>query len=392
MPRRQAFTVIELLVVMAVVAILLSLLVVAVAAATRTGQAANTRQLMASIKQGLARFKADIGYLPPVLGVPAQDNPGTLPSPDDLRKLFDPRGAGSPPIWGYSQPIDDCYPDQPTTSGSFQKNSAYAVNIQEWFSMTSLAEYLVGPGPHYEDGHGFAPPSQYESEKPSTGIRHPDTDGVWGATVYAGPDGVADGSLGDRMRYPTVSNPQANVNTGPVFGPYIDLKDDRLLASSDGTVDSSGRLVVSFPGEGNYRDDLPKVLCDYWGNPIRYYRRLYAPGELASEYRPSPTTPGGAVPPPTLADIFVLRPFKLSPGSAIDGIPDLSKNVVASTGDPTTTSTLRSAEFALFSAGPDRLLNQFLRYDDPNDTGNNQGAGGQPTNFFNEDNIVEVAP
>ncbi len=376
---------------MAVVAILLSLLVVAVAAATRTGQAANTRQLMASIKQGLARFKADIGYLPPVLGDPNQDDPGeTLASPDDLRRLFDPRGQGSSPVWGYDEPIDDCYPDQPTTSGSFQKNSAYAVNIQEWFSMTSLAEYLVGYGDHSRDGYGFVP--QYPNEKPPTGIRHPDTDGVWGATVHAGPDLTADGSLGDRMRYPNWDNPQANVNTGPVFGPYIDLKDDRLLASSDGTVDSNGRLVMSFPGEGTYRDDLPKVLCDYWGEPIRYYRRLYAPGELKSEYRPSPTTPGGVVPPPTLADLFVLRPFKLSPGSAIDGIPDLSKNVVDSTGDPTTTSTLRSAEFALFSAGPDKLLNQFLRYDDPNDTGNNQGANNSPTNFYNEDNIVEVAP
>jgi hypothetical protein len=371
---------------MAVVAVLVSLLVVAVAAATRTSQGASTRQLMASIKQGLARFKADVGYLPPVLGHRDPDEAGPANN-HDLRKLFDPRGAGSPPIWGFGQPIDDCYPDQPT-SGGFQKNSAYADNIQEWYSYTSPAEYLVGYGHHDQDGHGFVPAGQggpaWEGEKPALGIRHPDVDGVWGATVYAG-DGTADGSLLDRMYPPYGSALSMSKGTGPVFGPYIDLKDERLLGASDGTVDSSGRLVVSFPGEGNYRDDLPKVLCDYWGNPIRYYRRLYAPGSLASEYRPSPTTAGGAVPPPTLADVFALRPFKLSPGAAIDGIPDAA-------GDTTTSTALRGAEFALFSPGADRLFNQFIRYDDPGATGNDQGPGGSPTNYANEDNLVEVAP
>ena len=45
------------------------------------------------------------------------------------------------------------------------------------------------------------------------------------------------------------------------------------------------------------------------------------------------------------------------------------------------------AEFALFSAGPDRDFNPYLRYDAPNDGGNTLG-----TDLFNKDNIVELGP
>jgi prepilin-type N-terminal cleavage/methylation domain-containing protein len=388
--RPRAFTVIELLVVMAVVGVLLSLLVVSISAATRSGQSANTRSLMAAIKQGLVRFRADIGYLPPVLGVDSLDNltPADLaPANHVLRKLFDPRGEGtpgSPPIWGYNQPLDDCYPDQPGPSGEFQPNGSYAVNIQNWYSYTSLAEYLVGYGNHGQDGYGANPANLtdiWTAERPPLGIRHPDADGVWGGTIYH----AANGSLADRMRYPGGGGATpSNADIGPVYGPYIDLKDDRLLASAD--VDVNGKLVLAFPGEGAYRDDLPKVLVDYWGNPIRYYRRLYAPGALSSEYRPSPpASPSGQpVKPPTLADVYLLRPFKISPGSAIDGIPDHLPPPVGP--DPSTTATLRSAEFALFSAGLDKSLNDQVRYDAVDTNGD-----GRP-DYFNEDNIVETGP
>ena len=75
-----------------------------------------------------------------------------------------------------------------------------------------------------------------------------------------------------------MSGTNPNIDTGKVFGPYLQLKDERLLASTDGTFDPNGNLNVYFPGEGNYNDNDPKVITGYWGRPIRYYRTVYKPG------------------------------------------------------------------------------------------------------------------
>ncbi len=355
----RAFTIVELLVVIGVVVVLLSILIVAVSAATRTGQTANTQALMNSIKQALVRFRSDIGYLPPVLG--AVDMTDVTPENHDLRKLFDPRGGDL--TWGN---IDDVLPDRPDGT----PNNSYDDNIQEWFSETSLAEYLLGYGHHNQDGYGVIdasnPNDVWTRERPPLGIRNPGADGVWGATLN-GPDG----SLASRMLGTT-----PGLDTGKVYGPYLELKDQRLLASADGSRDLAGRLILSFPGEGNFNPDNPKVLVDYWGNPIRYYRKLYAPGSLQSGYRPS----GAGVGVPTLSDVYLLRPFDIRPGAAIDGLPDAS-------GDTSTTMALRSAEFALFSPGPDRSFNPDLRYDLANEPSNDRG-----TDLFNQDNLVELGP
>ena len=56
---------------------------------------------------------------------------------------------------------------------------------------------------------------------------------------------------------------------------------------------------------------------------------------------------------------------------------------------------LQSAEFALLSPGPNRMLNQLLRYDDPSDPGNDPDGdlnNDDATDFANEDNIVELGP
>ena len=64
---RAGFTLVELLIVMAVIIVLLSLLIVGLNFATKTAQGANTTALMQSINQALVRFQDDVGYLPPVL-------------------------------------------------------------------------------------------------------------------------------------------------------------------------------------------------------------------------------------------------------------------------------------------------------------------------------------
>ena len=354
---------IEMMVVMGIIATLLGILVVALSGAAKTAQTANTRALMNSMKQALIQFRTDIGYLPPILG---HTDLNPTPADADLRrKLFDPRGPNF--IWGDG---DDVLPQQEDGDA----NDSYPENIQEWFSWTSPAEYLLGYGDHGQDGYGIDDDDdRWDKERPPLGIRDPGPDGVWGAGNVAG---SSRGLLGSRM-----GGTSSNIHRGKVYGPYLELKDDNLLASTNGTIDEQGRLQVSFPGDALYDPDNPKVIVDYWGNPIRYYRRLYAPGSLASDFRPFRNSSGGPIlAPPTLSDVFVLRPVSFKAGSAIDGIEDDS-------GDSSTTMALQSAEFALLSAGRDGLLNEKIRYDDPNAENNTL-----QTDFFNEDNIVELGP
>ncbi len=174
------------------------------------------------------------------------------------------------------------------------------------------------------------------------------------------------------MKSPT--NP--NIDTGKVFGPYLQLKDERLLGSTmDGT-------NVFFPGEGGYNPDQPKVITDYWGRPIRYYRTVYKPGAIKFGYPPDDYDGDGSLDPkPTLADVFVLRPWEVTSGAATDSpIADLGTR-----GDTTATYALKTAALALFSAGPDRSLDEMSRFDV--DDADGDGISGE-----NEDNIVEVGP
>ena len=190
---------------------------------------------------------------------------------------------------------------------------------------------------------------------PTLGIRDPGTDAVWGATLGGG-----GGTLDER-------NPPLD---GKRFGPYLQLKDERLLASTKGTFDQNGNLNVYFPGEGNYDPDHPKVITDYWGRPIRYYRTVYKSGAIKYPFRAANLN----VPAPSLADVFVLRPWEVKSGAESDSpIADSSRLQ-----DTTASYQLKTAAFALFSAGPDRSLNQDVRRDEPN--------------ALNEDNIVEVGP
>ena len=334
----RGFTIVELLLVVAIIILLMSILIVAVQAATRTGQKARTEALMDSIRKGLIRFKGDIGYYPPVLG------PGANPV-DELRQLFVPPLPGA---------------------------GGYNANIQQWWSSCALADYLIGWDGHNHDGYGRVPgavgANDWDAESPPVGIRNPQDDGVW----YATRNGFMNGSLNDRMMIGNTAGTETNqlsIDQGKVFGPYLELKDERLLAAISG-YDGAGQPILHFPGDpvpnGTTFETLPKVIVDYWGTPIRYYRRNYPIGALTQSYR---SVNGQRV--PTLSDVFVLRPQTFKRGSEIIGIPDNS-------GTTATTSELENGEFALLSAGPDKRVTQGITIDLPNE--------------FNKDNIVEVGP
>ncbi|MCA9284555.1 MAG: type II secretion system protein [Phycisphaerales bacterium] len=326
-PRRAGFTLVEMLVVTAIIVVLLTILIVALSRAARVSQQANTTFLLGSIKQGMETFRKDHGYLPPVLD--AGRNFSTLPDPD----------AGG-----------------------------FADQLQDWYSVTSVAEYLLGYGDRSQDGYGLIgsptqsgqfPNSPGFREQPTLGFRSPGPDGVWGALLNPRANFPPNGSLASRnlpSGFGTGGGLAGNNDLiqGKVYGPYIDLKEARTVASLN-----TATGAVSLPGEPGYDETSPRVLVDYWGQPIRYYRRLHYPGDPKSVDARA-----------NLGDVFALRPTTVRPGEDADGLADAGN-------DTTTTRALQVAEFALLSPGADRSLTPLRRFD----------ADG-----FNADNIVEVGP
>lgn len=376
LPRRiirahPGFTIIELLIVVGIVILLLSILIVAVNAATKTSQKSRTQALMASMRQGLIRFKGDIGYFPPVLGVAyTPSTPTASPTNAELRRLF-PNSVPNP-------------------SATYSSSGSFAGHMQEYFSTCTLADYLIGYGNHYEDGYGetaLAHPKDWSCsanagglpppcESPTLGIRHPGQDGVWNATV-------ASGAIADRMKMNGLQGSETapySIDQGKVYGPYFELKDERLLA---GVNYGSSGLETYFPGDtlpGTLTwETIPKAIVDYWGMPIRYYRRPYPQGALGQSYRPV-----GGIIVPTLSDVYVLRPWEIKSGAEVLVDPTLADGA----GSRTTTAELNSAEFALFSTGPDRQLDQTIAvdFDDTRD------GDGDERIQENKDNIVEIGP
>ncbi len=306
--RRSGFTVVELLVVVGVIATLVALLIVALAAASSRAQAAKTQALMTSISQALATFERDFNYLPPPLGPEGSDDPGN-------RRPF-----LSPPLY---------------TDSSVFSNAGWVAQLQDYTSMTTLAEYLIGYDGAAADGVA------------GNGIRDPGRDRYW--------NGLAGGGHVD-ARQPN--------QRGPVRGPYLELDDNTLLGRIEWDT-QLGDYAVRLPGDPGYNDDAddvlnPLAIVDYWGLPILYY----------------PDHPHAEV---SLAEVIVLRPTDVRAGA------EVISPVADASGARVTAPELRTAKFALFSAGPDKTANRFLRFDDPDDPNNAAG-----TAWSNEDNLVEI--
>ena len=355
MVARRAFTIIELLTVVGVIVVLAGLLVVAVSSASKAAQAASTRSMMGAVSRGLTQFKSDLGYLPPVLGSPGTGASQTG-SVGYLRDLVIP-----PILTGGSTPLQ-------------------VTQIQNYYSMTSMVEYLIGPGGKDEDGYGaIGTVSQWTDpavkiaalkESPAAGIRSPLKDGVWGA--YSNPN-TGTQSPGNFSRRNLPQGIAANTSTvanvsGRMLGPYLELKDGSLLGAIVGTDSVTGQPIVARAGDNNWNPTAPKVLLDYYGQPMRFYRKGYANGDPK---RIGGKQVGGGLGAGVgwdLSDIFVLRPQRFDPNTEIDGLAD-------ALGDTASSKSLQMADFALFSSGPDQRADFTVRRD---------------ATLFNEDNIVEV--
>jgi len=355
MVARRAFTIIELLTVVGIIVVLSGLLVVAVSSASKAAQAASTRSMMGAVSRGLTQFKTDLGYLPPVLG-----SPGT--------------GASQTGSVGYLR--DLVLPPILTAAPT----PLQVTQIQNYYSMTAMVEYLIGPGGKDEDGYGaIGTVSQWTDpavkiaalkESPAAGIRSPLKDGVWGA--YSNPN-TGTQSPGNFLRRNLPQGIAANTSTvanvsGRMLGPYLELKDGSLLGAIVGTDSVTGQPIVARAGDNNWNPTAPKVLLDYYGQPMRYYRKGYANGDPK---RIGGKQVGGGLGAGVgwdLSDIFVLRPQRFDPNTEIDGLAD-------ALGDTASSKSLQMADFALFSSGPDQRADFTVRRD---------------ATLFNEDNIVEV--
>ena len=352
----RAFTIIELLVTVAIIILLLGLLLVGLQQAARAAQVAQTKTLMSSINRALVSFKTDVGYYPPVLG----------------------RGSGNG-----SQPVGQLgFGRDLLVPPLLPSGAANLAALQQWNSFTSLPEYLLGYGSRTADGYGVVVPwdpiqpkpsglmatQPGKFEEPRTGIRHPGRDGVWGAVVTPR-TGQSAGSFGAR-NVQGVSQPDGTsaVFRGKALGPYLELKDAVFLGGITDYNSTTGEPTIVRATEDPNFDALPKCIVDYWGRPIRYYRRPYTLPDcstVVSDDRSTPLTEAF-----DCGDFFALRPQSFQQGTDVDGIADGG-------GDTSTSRALQSAEFALLSYGPDKSWDPNVRVD----------AQG-----FNKDNIVEAGP
>ncbi len=345
---RPGFTLLELLVTVAIIVSLLGLLLVGLGKASEFAKVAKTKSLMQTLMSGLAQFKEDTGYYPPVLGVGAGGvSVASLPGERGFaRDLLRP----------------------PTFSNASNPTQNEIDTVNGWWSVTSLPDYLLGYDTREFDGYGFdalnpSNNSPGSREIPPVGVRHPGRDGVWGAALN--PRSMASGAIGFyRQRNPgngAGGNPNAwngDGVRGAVLGPYLNLKDADILGGIAG-VDAQGEPVVLRAEETADFDLLPKCFIDYWGRPIRFYRRGYNaldPSSFSSDFN--------------LGDVIALRPQSIAPGTEYDGYRDANN-------DSSSTRALVAAEFALMSTGPDRSWDASTRVD----------AAGR-----NADNIVEVGP
>ena len=355
----RGFTVLELLVVIAIVAVIAGLLLASLRGATDRSRAVKTRSIMRAVSIGLDAFKSDHGYHPVVLSGNSSGRQGpawrdVVPAPVPI--------VGNTPF-----PLPD-----------------YAVDMQRWYSITTIPEFLLGAGGREADGYGTTEIDINSSgERPALGIRSPGIDGAWGSTIFGS------GLLEDRA-FGLYEDPSANPsqmrlrNPGRVYGPYLGLEGDIRLGkvlpantwpaapSSEAQAEAVGQDPIRLIDENSQdwlNPDAKLVLLDPFDRPIEYFCNPYAPGDPSSVDQRKSAGVNGATPPippmrPSLADIIRLRPSAFGSESEFDG--NISADVFNShvrdlRGDFSASIAARTASYALFSSGADGAYNPWLR-------------------------------
>jgi len=170
----RGFTVVELLVVTALIALLVSLVVVALGRARAGGERASTRNLLRTVALGIEGFRSDFGYYPPLLD-------------DDLEVAED------------EDELED---------------------VDYWSALT-LTSYLVGVNDLNRNGEfGARSGDDFDDGVAGPGFRDPGPDRAWG--------GADDADLREQYWQRRAAFNDGEL-TGPTYDPYIELGDGDLI-------------------------------------------------------------------------------------------------------------------------------------------------------------------
>jgi prepilin-type N-terminal cleavage/methylation domain-containing protein len=234
---RGGFTLVELLAVIAIIAVLVGILLVSFSGVLGTARRSVAERLLRSVAQGVDSFKNDLGYLPPLLSVEGTGL-GQTPPNRSLATLPEYRTGSS--------------------EGPVPTPSAVVENLREtrYGSEYTIGVYLLGTGdidgrkpPNGEDSVNATDPnpganSSEDDGEAGPGIRDPGPDRSWGGAAWREDQWDEDFSP---------PKPRA-IRTGKVYGPYLDVA-------------QLGESVFIEPQTG-----LAK-LVDVWDQPVRYYTR-----------------------------------------------------------------------------------------------------------------------
>lgn len=207
---RRAFTLLEVLVTVSIIAVLLTIVIVSFGRVRDEAKRSICDRLLTNIQQAVDVFEKDTGYAPPLL------------VPDDPAYAF----QTSMP----SSRVQTIVPEA-------QADPQDALLRSRYLSEYSITAYLIGIGDLDGDAgtgiNGVFPSTELDDGKDGDGIRNPGRDKSWGGAVNR-------------------ANHMAET-TGRVFGPYLDV----ASLGDDLRVDEF---------TGMYR------IYDAYDSPIRYYR------------------------------------------------------------------------------------------------------------------------
>ena len=215
------FTLVELLVAIAIIALLLGIVIAGMSGAISFARrAAGTAQLQA-LSQGIEAFNADMGFYPPLISH-LESAHGPIETPETL--------AAKETKANRNQKLADSY-----------REARY---MSEW----SLAAFLMGEGDLNGDGNDVEADLDKDDGKAGLGLRNPGESRAWKA---------ADGSHAPQL-------------TGNTYGPYIDQGFvEKFLRRIPVEFDSNAKRIVR--EDGGTQQYMYQVV-DAFDVPVRYYR------------------------------------------------------------------------------------------------------------------------
>ena len=312
--RRQSsgFTLVELMVVIAIIAVLVSLVTVALTSTLNFAKVSGEQQAAASIKLGVEQFRQEFGFLPPLV---LHDDDKTIASAP-VRPVQ--RVSGSFFINSYGGTVSSEFynPNPLAASSNMFLEGFVSGGAKGMTSDSRLGSASANIAARYVADRRF---SEYSLAYYLAGALSASLDGVDGPGMNAP---KSDGN------FSTVSDSKSTrvSKSARIYQPFVDVSRDKPKLD----------LQLATPNSGE-----PQF-------PIRY--RLLAPNGLPYRYYRWESRKNGP-PPGTFRkwDFYVAKDF-----ADEDDVDRL--NVPSILGNPRENAELRSASYAIVSAGPNQYF------------------------------------